>query len=96
MTTGELMSLIIYSLQILGNLMMFSMFFVILTISGTSAKRIVELLDEVPDIKNKKDAIKKVENGKIEFKNVKFVSRLYRDPHMSRGNKTKQKTDMLE
>lgn len=72
MTTGELMSLIIYSLQILGNLMMFSMFFVILTISGTSAKRIVELLDEVPDIKNKKDAIKKVENGKIEFKNVSF------------------------
>lgn len=72
MTTGELMSLITYSLQILGHLMMFSMLFVILTISGTSAHRIVELLDEVPDISNKDNPIKEVKNGKIEFKNVNF------------------------
>ena len=72
MMTGEFMSLITYALQILSNLMMFSMIFVILTISGTSAKRIVEILDEVPDIVNCSDPITKVRDGSIEFKNVDF------------------------
>ena len=54
MQTGQLMSLITYALQILMNLMMFSMIFVVLTISATSAKRIVEILDEVSDLDNPK------------------------------------------
>lgn len=72
MTTGELMSLITYALQILMNLMNLSMIFVILTISSTSAKRIVEILDEIPEIKNINNPIKTVKNGDIEFKNVDF------------------------
>lgn len=72
MTTGELMSLITYALQILMNLMNLSMIFVILTISSTSAKRIVVILDEIPEIKNINNPIKTVKNGDIEFKNVDF------------------------
>ena len=72
MMTGELMSLITYGLQILMNLMMFSMIFVILTISATSAKRIVEVLDEVPEIDNVSDPVKGVKDGSIEFRNVDF------------------------
>lgn len=70
--TGELMTLFTYSIQILSSLMMLSMILVMITMSKSSAERIVEVLEEVPDIKNKKDAIKKVENGSIEFKNVGF------------------------
>ena len=72
MMTGELMSLITYALQILMNLMMLSMMFVIITISGTSAKRIVELLNEVPDLDDSDEAISEVKDGSIEFKNVDF------------------------
>ena len=72
MQTGEFMSLITYSLQILSNLMMLSMMFVILTISGTSAKRIVEVLDEVPDLVNVSEPVKCVKDGSIVFKNVSF------------------------
>lgn len=72
MQTGQLMSLITYALQILMNLMMFSMIFVILTISATSARRIVEILDEVPDLDNPSEPIRNVKDGSIEFKNVDF------------------------
>ena len=72
MMTGEFMSLITYTLQILSNLMMFSMIFVILTISGTSANRIVEILDEVPEIDNCSEPITKIKDGSIEFKDVDF------------------------
>ena len=72
MMTGEFMSLITYALQILSNLMMFSMIFVILTISGTSAKRIVELLDEVPDLANGDNPLFEVTDGSIQFKDVSF------------------------
>lgn len=70
--TGELMTLFTYSIQILSSLMMLSMILVMITMSKSSAERIVEVLEEVPDIKGKKEAIKKVENGSIEFKNVGF------------------------
>ena len=72
MMTGEFMSLITYALQILSNLMMFSMIFVILTIAGTSAKRIVELLDEIPDLYNNDNPVKEVVDGSIQFKDVNF------------------------
>lgn len=72
MLTGEFMSLITYALQILSNLMMFSMIFVILTIAGTSARRIVELLDEVPDLTNSSEPVMEVVDGSIQFKDVSF------------------------
>lgn len=72
MTTGELTSLITYALQILMNLMMLSMMFVILTISATSARRVVELLQEVPDIVNSDNPLMEVKDGRVEFKNVNF------------------------
>ena len=71
-TTGELMTMLTYSIQILSSLMMLSIVLVIITISKASAERIVEVLDEVPDIKSPKKPIRKVENGSIEFKNVGF------------------------
>ena len=71
-TTGELMTMLTYSIQILSSLMMLSIILVIITISKASAERIVEVLDEVPDIKSPKKPIRKVANGSIEFKNVGF------------------------
>ncbi len=72
LTTGQLTSLITYAMQILNSLMMLSMVFVMITISMESAKRIVELLDEVPDLDNPKKPIREVKNGSIEFKKVSF------------------------
>ncbi len=72
LTTGEITSLITYGIQILSSLMMLAMILVMSTIARTSAERIVEVLKEEPDIKNPKKPIEKVENGKIEFKNVSF------------------------
>ncbi len=72
LTTGNLMTLFTYTTQILGSLMMLSMIFVIITISRASAERIVEVLDEVPDIENPKNPITKVPDGSIKFKGVSF------------------------
>ena len=72
LTTGELTSLITYAIQVLFSIMMLTMISVMLTISMASAKRIVEILDEEPSIKNSDNPITKVEDGSIEFKNVAF------------------------
>ena len=72
LTTGELTSLLTYSIQILSSLMMLTMILVMCTMSKASAQRIVEILDEKPDLNNKKNAIEEVKNGDIEFKNVGF------------------------
>ncbi len=72
LTTGELMSLITYAMQILTSLMMISVVLVMLTISMASAERIVEILNEEPALKNKENPIKEVKNGSIEFNNVNF------------------------
>ena len=72
LTTGQLMSLITYAMQILTSLMMMSVVLVMLTISLSSAERIVEILKEEPALKNKKNPIMKVKDGSIEFKNVNF------------------------
>ena len=72
LTTGELMTMFTYSIQILTSLMMLSMVIVMVTISRSSAERIVEVLNEEPTIKNPKKPIEKVEDGSIEFKNVSF------------------------
>ena len=62
LTTGELMSLITYAMQILTSLMMISVVLVMLTISIASAERIVEILNEEPALKNKGNPIKEVKN----------------------------------
>jgi len=72
LTTGQLMSLITYTMQILSSLMMVSMIIVMLTISKASAERICEILDEKSDIANGTDPVFEVKNGDVEFKNVCF------------------------
>ncbi len=72
LSTGELMSLITYSMQILMSLMMLSMVFVMLTISKASAQRAYEVLSEESTIKEKSNTVKNVKNGDIEFENVNF------------------------
>lgn len=72
LTTGELSSLITYSIQVLFSIMMLTMVSVMVTMSIASAKRIIEVLDEEPSIKNIETPIKEVKDGSIEFKNVGF------------------------
>lgn len=72
MTTGQLMSLITYAMQILMSLMMLSMIFVMIIISRASAERIAEILDEESDITNGKNAVKDVKDGSVVFDNVSF------------------------
>ncbi len=72
MTTGQLMSLISYATQILMSLMMLSMIFVMIIISRASAERIVEVLEEEPDLHNPADPVTAVKNGDVEFRNVGF------------------------
>ena len=72
LTTGELMTMFTYTIQILSSLMMLSMVLVMIAISKSSAERIVEVLEEVPDIKNPAKPIMEVKDGSIEFKNVGF------------------------
>lgn len=72
LSTGELMSLFTYTMNILSSLMMLSMIFVMLTMSMASAQRIVEILEEKPDITNPADPVLEVKDGSIEFKNVSF------------------------
>lgn len=72
LTTGDLMQLLTYCMNILMSLMMLSMVFVMLSMSSASAKRIAEVLTEVPDISNPENPVMKVEDGSIEFENVTF------------------------
>lgn len=73
LTTGELMSLLTYCMNILMSLMMVSMVFVMLTMSYASAKRIAEVLQEKSDLANPKEPVLDVPNGSISFKNVDFA-----------------------
>lgn len=72
MTTGQLMSLIFYSMQILMSLMMLSMVFVMIIISRASAERIAEVLDEKSDLTNGENPVYAVKDGSISFENVNF------------------------
>lgn len=72
MTTGELMSMFTYTINILMSLMMLSMIFVILSMSVASAKRIIEVLNEAPSIINPENSVTEIKNGDIEFENVSF------------------------
>ena len=72
MTTGQLMSLISYASQILMSMMMLSMVFVMITMSRASAERIVEVLDEQPDIVSPENPVETVPCGDVDFENVCF------------------------
>ncbi len=72
MATGELTSVIVYAMQILMSLMMVTFVFVMLMIAEASTDRITEVLTEVPEMKDKEDAIKEVASGEIVFENVNF------------------------
>lgn len=72
MTTGQLMSLISYSSQILSSLMMLSMIFVMLTISRAAAERVVEVLNERSDLQNGGQPHQQVADGSISFEQVSF------------------------
>ena len=72
MQIGELSTFITYINQILGSLMMVSMIFMMLVISRASINRIVEVLDETPDITDENASNRDVHDGSIEFKNVTF------------------------
>ena len=72
LTTGELMSLLAYCMNILMNLMMLSMVFVMITMSSASIRRIAEVLNEKSDIQNPESPVIEVKDGSIEFSHVYF------------------------
>ena len=72
MDVGALSTLITYSMQILMSLMMVSMIFVMITISGEAARRIVEVLDTEPSLKNPAEPVTEVRDGSVDFENVSF------------------------
>lgn len=72
MTTGQLMSLFTYTMQILMSLMMISMIFVMTTMARSSAERIVEVLDEKSTLVDSRHSVLEVEDGSIQFDHVNF------------------------
>ena len=69
---GEMSAMLTYGMQILMQLMMLSMIYVMLTMSGESMKRIVEVLDEESTLHNPENPITEIKDGSIQFKNVNF------------------------
>lgn len=72
LSTGQLMSLMTYCMNILMNLMMVSMIFVMITMSLASARRIAEVLNERTLLSNPENPVYEVADGSIEFKDVSF------------------------
>lgn len=72
LTTGELMSLLTYCMNIMMSLMMLSMVFVMLTMSIASAERIAEILNENSDLTNPEHPDYDVPDGSITFDHVTF------------------------
>lgn len=73
MTTGELISMMTYTTNILMSLMMLSMIFVMLSMSFASVQRIDEVLDEKSDIVSPEKAVTEVKDGSIDFHHVSFA-----------------------
>lgn len=69
---GEMTAMLTYGFQILMQLMMLSMIYVILTMSAESFKRIDEVLREIPAIKNPENPVTEVKDGSIAFDKVSF------------------------
>ena len=75
LTTGELMSLLTYCMNIMMSLMMLSMIFVMVTMSFASAERITEVLNEKSDLQNPENPVIEVKDGSIVFNHVDFAYR---------------------
>ncbi len=74
-TTGQLTSLLGYVFNVMMSLMMLTMIFVMVSMSAASGQRIVEVLDEEPDIVSPENALMEVSDGDIDFDNVSFAYR---------------------
>jgi len=72
-TTGDLMSMLSYCMNILMSLMMLSMVFVMITMSAASGKRVAEVLDEKSDLTNGENPVMDVKDGSVKFNNVSFA-----------------------
>ena len=72
LTTGQLMSMITYTMQILMSLMMISMIFAMMTMAKASGERIVEILEEESEIRNPENPVMEVKDGSIDFVNTGF------------------------
>ena len=72
LTTGELMSLLTYCMNILMSLMMMSMVFVMVSMSMASIRRIAEVLSETSDLENPQSPVMDVRDGSITFSHVSF------------------------
>lgn len=75
LSTGELMSLLTYCMNIMMSLMMLSMIFVMVTMSFASAERITEVLNEKSDLQNPENPVTEVKDGSIVFNHVDFAYR---------------------
>lgn len=75
LTTGELMSLLTYCMNIMMSLMMLSMIFVMVTMSFASAERITEILNEKSDLQNPENPVMEIKDGSIVFNHVDFAYR---------------------
>jgi len=73
LTTGQLMSLFTYTMQLLSSLMMVSMVFVMITMSRAAAERVTEVLTEKTALENPADGLREVKDGSITFENVSFA-----------------------
>lgn len=73
LTTGELMSLLAYCMNILMSLMMLSMVFVMISMSMASIRRISEVLNETSDLDNPAEPVYEVKDGSISFRHVDFA-----------------------
>ena len=69
---GHISAMLTYGMQVLMSLMMLSMIFVMVTMSGESAKRIMEVLNEEPLLKNPESPLYEVKDGSVDFDNVNF------------------------
>jgi ATP-binding cassette subfamily B multidrug efflux pump len=73
LTVGGMSTLITFVMLIMMSLMMVSMVFVMVIIARNSAERIVEIIEEQPDIVSPKDGVKDVANGTVDFEDVSFA-----------------------
>ena len=72
LTTGQVMSLLTYCMNILMSLMMLSMIFVMVTMSAASGERVAEVLNEKSSLTNPENPDFVVTDGSIEFRGVEF------------------------
>lgn len=73
LTTGQLMSLLTYCMNILNSLMFLAMIFVMMTMSEASCRRIAEVINEDSSLKNPEQPVMEVKDGSIVFDHVSFA-----------------------